>query len=53
MSSKIDIQKRCKWCNAVFTAHKTTTQSIVHTDAPILPTKTGLGNSALKVCNTN
>ena len=21
MSSKIDIQKRCKWCNAVFTAH--------------------------------
>ena len=25
-------------------------QSIVHTDAPILPIKTGLGNSALKVC---
>ena len=52
MSSKIDIQKRCKWCNAVFTAHKTTTEYF-HTDAQTLPIKTGLGNSALKVCNTN
>ena len=30
MSSKIDIQKRCKWCNAVFTAHKTTTEYCSH-----------------------
>lgn len=26
----IDIQKRCKWCNAVFTAHKTTTEYCSH-----------------------
>lgn len=30
MSSRIDIQKRCKWCNAVFTAHKTTTEYCSH-----------------------
>jgi len=30
MSSKIDIQKRCKWCNAIFTAHKTTTEYCSH-----------------------
>lgn len=30
MSSTIDIQKRCKWCNAVFTAHKTTTEYCSH-----------------------
>ena len=30
MSSKIDIQKRCKWCNAVFTAHKSTTEYCSH-----------------------
>ncbi|RHR53310.1 helix-turn-helix domain-containing protein [Parabacteroides sp. AF17-28] len=30
MSSKIDIQKRCKWCGAIFTAHKTTTEYCSH-----------------------
>ncbi len=30
MSSRIDIQKRCKWCNAIFTAHKTTTEYCSH-----------------------
>lgn len=30
MSSKIDIKKRCKWCNAVFTAHKITTEYCSH-----------------------
>ena len=30
MSSKIDIQKRCKWCSAIFTAHKTTTEYCSH-----------------------
>lgn len=30
MSSRIDIHKRCKWCNAVFTAHKTTTEYCSH-----------------------
>ena len=30
MSSKIDIQKRCKWCNTIFTAHKTTTEYCSH-----------------------
>ena len=30
MSSRIDMQKRCKWCNAVFTAHKTTTEYCSH-----------------------
>ena len=30
MSSRIDIQKRCKWCGAIFTAHKTTTEYCSH-----------------------
>lgn len=30
MSSKIEIQKRCKWCGAIFTAHKTTTEYCSH-----------------------
>ena len=30
MSSRIDILKRCKWCGAVFTAHKTTTEYCSH-----------------------
>lgn len=30
MSSKIDIQKRCKWCDALFVAHKTTTEYCSH-----------------------
>ena len=52
MSSKIDIQKRCKWCNAILQLIRQP-QSIVHTDVQTLPTKAGLGNCALKVCNTN
>ncbi len=30
MNSRIDIQKRCKWCGAIFTAHKTTTEYCSH-----------------------
>lgn len=30
MSSRIDIQKRCKWCGTIFTAHKTTTEYCSH-----------------------
>ena len=30
MSSRIEIQKRCKWCGAIFTAHKTTTEYCSH-----------------------
>lgn len=30
MSSRINIQKRCKWCGAIFTAHKTTTEYCSH-----------------------
>ncbi len=30
MSSKIEFQKRCMWCNAVFTAHKTSTEYCSH-----------------------
>ncbi|MBP9586575.1 MAG: helix-turn-helix domain-containing protein, partial [Bacteroides sp.] len=30
MSSKMDFQKKCKWCDAIFTAHKTTTNYCSH-----------------------
>ena len=30
MSSRIEIQKRCKWCGNLFTAHKTTTEYCSH-----------------------
>ena len=30
MSSKIEIQKKCDWCGAVFTARKTTTSYCSH-----------------------
>ena len=30
MSSRIDIQTRCKWCGTIFTAHKTTTEYCSH-----------------------
>ena len=30
MSSRIEIQKRCKWCGNLFTAHKTTTECCSH-----------------------
>ena len=30
MSSRIDIQKRCKWCGNIFIAHKTSTEYCSH-----------------------
>lgn len=52
MSSKIDIQKRCKWCNAVFTAHKSTTE----TYRDVIPQRIGAGRvsgfvSIMRGCN--
>lgn len=52
MSSRIDIQKDVSGVT-LFLQLIRQPQSIVHTDVQTLPTKTGLGNCALKVCNTN
>lgn len=43
----------CKYAASLFSQPIRQPQSIVHTDVLTLPTKTGSGNSALKVCNTN